>query len=99
MTDIIDPEGQASKNMELVKSVARLINISDDIHAQLFIKAVKRFELTENELVDGFWRAYADHMIPSSGIEFRHIFKHVTQIREEKDREFFTGDMYSKDRF
>lgn len=61
-----------------------LMNLPENHHKAGFLKAVKKFNVTEKELEEGFWRAYADHYTPQSGIEFRHIFKHVAQIREEE---------------
>ena len=63
-----------------------LMNLPEDQHKAGFLKAVKKFKVTEEELKEGFWRAYADHYTPQSGIEFRHIYKHVQKIREEEPK-------------
>lgn len=62
------------------------MNLPENHHKAGFLKAVKKFNVTEKELEEGFWRAYADHYTPQSGIEFRHIFKHISQIREEEPK-------------
>ena len=74
----------ASKESEVVRKVMPLMNLNEDYQRRAFMEALKRFNVTEKELEDGFWAAYADHFTPASGIEFRHIFKHVQKNREEK---------------
>lgn len=59
-----------------------LMNLPEQHHKQAFMQAIERFKITEQELEDGFWKAYADHYTPSTGIEFKHIFKHVKETRE-----------------
>lgn len=73
----------ATKNSQVIQYVMPLMNLPGDHHKAGFLKAVKRFEVTESELEEGFWRAYADHFVPQTGIEFKHIYKHVEKIREE----------------
>lgn len=60
------------------------MNLNDDMERSSFIEALKRFNVTEKELEEGFWQAYADHYTPQTGIEFRHIFKHIKENRESK---------------
>lgn len=62
------------------------MNLPGDHHKAGFLQAIKRFNVTEKELENGFWRAYADHYTPSSGIEFRHIYKHVQKMRNGEDQ-------------
>lgn len=71
-----------------------LMNLPSKHHKQAFMKAVEKFNVTDKELEKGFWLAYADHYTPASGIEFRHIYKHV-QIMREKGEEF-TSEMYDQ---
>lgn len=64
-----------------------LMNLPENHHKAGFLKAISRFNVTEEELEDGFWKAYADHFTPQTGIEFKHIYKHVSEKREnEKDK-------------
>lgn len=58
-------------------------SVMDEYSSDMFLRACKRFELTSNETREAFWRAYADAFVPSTGIEFRHIYKHVLEIRKE----------------
>lgn len=60
------------------------MNLPKDHHKAGFMEALKRFDVTEEELDYGFWCAYADHFTPQSGIEFRHIYKHVQEFRKNK---------------
>ena len=61
-----------------------LMNLPEDHDKAGFLKALEKFDVTEKELEDGFWKAYGDHFVPQSGIEFRHIFKHIKESREEQ---------------
>lgn len=58
----------------------------------MFMKALERFEITEKELNDGFWKAYADPFIPSTGVEFRHLWKHIEVMRKGEDRRSYTWE-------
>lgn len=61
-----------------------LMNLPENHHKAGFLKAIKKFDVTEKELEDGFWEAYADHFTPQTGIEFRHIYKHIKAKRDER---------------
>ena len=76
----------ASKNSEVVRKVMPLMNLNEDYQRRAFLEALQKFSVTEKELEDGFWGAYADHFTPSTGIEFRHIYKHVLESRENNGK-------------
>lgn len=59
-----------------------LMNLPENHDKAGFLQALKRFNVTESELEQGFWDAYADHFTPQTGIEFRHIYKHVLIKRD-----------------
>lgn len=74
----------ASKGSDIVREVMPLMNLDKDFERMGFLKALERFQVTEKELEYGFWEAYADHFTPQSGIEFRHIYKHIKQKRDSR---------------
>ena len=76
----------ASKESEVVRKVMPLMNLNEDYQRRAFMEALRRFNVTDKELEDGFWKAYADHFTPASGIEFRHIYKHVLESRENSGK-------------
>lgn len=57
------------------------MNLPSKTDKELFIKGLERFEITEQELNDAFWEAYADPYVPSTGTEFRHLWKHINKKR------------------
>jgi hypothetical protein len=61
-----------------------LMNLPENHDKAGFLKALDKFNITEKELEDGFWGAYADHFVPQSGIEFKHIYKHIKAKRDEE---------------
>jgi len=64
-----------------------LMNLPENHDKAGFIEAIHRFNITESELEEAFWLAYADHFVPQSGIEFKHIYKHVEAKRKESNNE------------
>lgn len=66
------------------------MNLPSSNDQTLFLKALDRFKVTEIELNNAFWNAYADTYVPSSGIEFRHLYKHI-----EKERHGSGDRLYS----
>jgi len=57
------------------------MNLNNQTDKKLFVDALKRFEVTEKELNDAFWISYSDPYVPSSGAEFRHLWKHIEKMR------------------
>ena len=56
----------------------------DQEAVKMFTISLKRYRITEAELEHGFFEAFADHMVPATGIEFRHIYKHIIKLRESQ---------------
>src|SRR5690554_5021343 len=52
---------------KLIAEIMPLMNLPEQHHKQAFMQAIERFKITEQELGDGFWKAYADHYTPSTG--------------------------------
>lgn len=74
----------ATKDSVILREIMPLMNLPENHHKAGFLKAIGRFNVTEEELEDGFWKAYADHFTPQTGIEFKHIFKHIKEKRDER---------------
>lgn len=49
---------------------------------QMILYSMKRKECTPSECVDAFWKAFDDPYVPASGIEWRHIAKHIDDARD-----------------
>ena len=58
----------------------------------LFQQVLKMNEVTCKELYDSFFKAYSDQYTPSSGIEWRNLWKHIEEARMGKDRTYYTYD-------
>ena len=61
-----------------------------EYEAGLFQQVLKMNEVTCKELYDSFFKAYSDQYTPSSGIEWRNLWKHIEEIRMGKDRTYYT---------
>lgn len=53
-------------------------------------EAAKQNEVTCKELYNAFWKAYSDQYTPASGIEWRHLWKHIEKMRLGRDRQLYT---------
>jgi hypothetical protein len=82
----IDRTAPATTNKPLVIEVMSRCNLESDDDRILFVLLLDNFSVTQLELYKGFFSAYADHMTPQTGIEFKHIYKHI------KDRRNYFGD-------
>ena len=80
----------AHKNQSLLKAVMPMMNLNDASSQAIFVKALDRFKITEKELNEGFWQAYADPYVPQSGLEFRHLWKHIEVMRKGEGRRSYT---------
>lgn len=67
-------------------------NLPSKADKVVFMSALKRFKITEKEMEESFWLAYADPYVPSTGIEFRHIWKHIEVLRKGSSRKSYTYD-------
>jgi hypothetical protein len=66
------------------------MNLPTTADKKIFVDALKRFDITEAELNDAFWLAYSDPYVPQSGVEFRHLWKHIEVMRKGEDRKTYT---------
>lgn len=56
----------------------------------LLQKVLKDNTVTCKELHDAFYKAYSDHFTPQTGIEWRHLFKHIEKSRHGSGDKFYT---------
>ena len=80
----------AINNNELLKKIMPAMNLPSENSKQIFVMALERFEITENEINESFWLAYADSFVPSAGIEFRHLYKHIEVMRKGESKRTYT---------
>ena len=80
---------------ETIESIIAAMNLPGDIEKSMFMTALTRFEVTDHELTEAFWLAYADPYVPGAGIEFRHLWKHIEQMRGKKKETFTYHQMLS----
>lgn len=86
-----DPSDQLAVNkMDLVRDVMNFMNLPDAKEKKLFVLALRRYEITERELQESFWKAYSDQYVPASGIEFRHLWKYIEVSRYGSQRKPLT---------
>lgn len=83
-------DGLAVENRELIRQALPAFNLPSAPDKQIFMKALQKFAVTEKELYEAFWMAYADPYVPASGIEFRHLWKHIEVMRYGYDRRSYT---------
>jgi hypothetical protein len=51
---------------------------------QLVKQAMKRNNVTIEEAIEGFWGAYSDPYVKDGDIQWRHIWKHVEKLRDQR---------------
>ena len=56
----------------------------------LLQKVLKDNSVTCKELHDAFYKAYSDHFTPQTGVEWRHLFKHIEKSRHGSGDKFYT---------
>lgn len=54
---------------------------NNEYEPELLQKVLKDNQVTCKELHDAFYKAYSDHFTPQSGIEWRHLWKHIEKSR------------------
>lgn len=67
-----------------------------DGEIQLLHHAVKRNQVTVDEIMEAFWRAYSDPYVSQGKIEFRHLWKHISEKRGEKEQRFTYHQMLAE---
>lgn len=72
----------AIKNPSLVIELFPLMDLSNEMQEDLFMISLDRHNISERELIDGFLDAHEDYYTPSTGIQFKHIWKHIKMKRD-----------------
>ena len=62
----------------------------------LLCMALDRFAVTTDEAMEAFWRAYADPYVSQGRIEFRHLWKYISDRRGEKVQTYTYHQMLSE---
>lgn len=62
-------------------------NIPDGEFSLLAI-ALKQNEVTVDEAFEAFWKAYGDPYVSQGRIEFRHLWKYISEKRGENEKQF-----------
>ena len=89
LIDFKVPAGQlASSNKEFFKSFGRMLlstrssgKWNNQYEPGLLQKVISDNQVTCKELHDAFYKAYSDAYTPQSGIEWRHLWKHIEKSR------------------
>lgn len=80
-----NPTQQAVENKDVIKGIVYLIESSGanygDIAIWAFKESVSRNNVTCQELVEAYWKAYQDPYVGKEGIQFRHLWKHIEKMR------------------
>ena len=75
----------AHKNRAFIMGVFYLIEMDgaeyDEIRMWSFREACSRYNVTCQELIDAYWRAYSDPYVGKAGIQFRNLWKHIENSR------------------
>lgn len=61
-----------------------------EFEPKLLAQLLKENNVTIREAITAFKKAYSDHYTPASGIEWRHLWKHIEEMRMGKDRRYYT---------
>lgn len=61
-----------------------------DGEASMLLEAMRRDNILPEELHDAFWAAYKDQYTPATGIEWRHLWKHIELQRKGRDRQLYS---------
>lgn len=85
----IDPTTPACTKQVLAPLELMLAHASNrealgDGEFNLLGQALKRFNVTADEVFDAFWKAYADPYVSQGKIEFRHLWKHIEKERHKE---------------
>lgn len=88
------PQQKAVENKDVIKGVVYLIESSganyDDIAIWAFKESVSRNDVTCQELIDAYWKAYSDPYVGKEGIQWRHLWKHIEKTRNGSGDRLYT---------
>lgn len=65
-------------------------NWNTDFEPKLLKDLLDEHEVTISEAVKAFKKAYSDHYTPASGIEWRHLWKHIEEMRKGRERRLYS---------
>lgn len=92
----------AHSNNQFMKGLVRLVlhtrqgGKQNEIRVELNLMKMMFQEhgVTAEEAYEGFKQAYSDQYTPQSGVSWRHIYKHIEEMRKGVDRKLYTyGEM------
>ena len=82
------------ENNDILQGVIFLIESTgasySDIQIWAFRESCKRENVTCQELIDGYWKAYSDRFVGKEGIQWRHIWNHIEVARKGDSRKVYT---------
>lgn len=88
------PNGKALENRDVVKGVVYLIESAgsdyNDISLWAFKECLNRNNVTCQELIDAYWKAYSDPYVGKEGIQWRHLWKHIEKSRVGSGSKLYT---------
>lgn len=94
----LHPDAPAERNKNFMMGMVRLVMHT---RGKMSVPAMKMElnllsmmfsdrEITVEEAYEGFKSAYSDQYLPSSGVSWRHIYKHVEEMRKGSDRKLYS---------
>lgn len=85
-----------AQNNSSLKSFSKLLlatrngSWNSDVEPLLLKQMLNEYEVTIGEAIEAFKKAYSDHYTPKSGIEWRHLYKHIEEMRKGRDRQYYS---------
>ena len=79
---------ESDENMMILMNMMALLsgtNAMSEKDVKIFKLAFSTFKISFEEAYTALWKAFADAYVPSTGIEFRHIYKHIEERRKAND--------------
>ena len=90
------PNEPICDNKESIAALFTLLGLTngeDDmprVKKLMIYEAIRQNGLTNDEAHNAFWKAYGDPYLPSGQIEFRHLMKYVTEMRESPNNKLYS---------
>jgi hypothetical protein len=92
----IDNSIPAAENTDFLKGMTMMIAVSSGkenlskLEKWMLIEACEKQNVMPKEMYDAFWKAYSDPYVPKTGIEFKHLWKHIEKDRYGEEGKLFT---------
>jgi hypothetical protein len=92
----LDPNIPAHKP-EVLAPLALMIALAsereslDDGEFRLFAMALEKHKVSADEAFTSFWKAYADPYVHQGRIGFRHLWKHISEERNNPTPQYLTN--------